>query len=210
MYRPSILHLLPASTVLDLSAVATQRRYAAGEPIGAGSGESLISIVTAGEVRLSLLAPTGRTAVLATRTPFDIFGLEDAQDVVAEARVSGTELWVLPLARFLQIITHCPPAAGWLIEALSGSLNSSLGVLREYAFHTIKARVAHVLADMAAERAGTVVAATREELAARARLERSRITRTGPHRTMVCPVMAVNWQINAAVRRTRPTAISLK
>jgi CRP-like cAMP-binding protein len=116
-----------------------------------------------------LVAHDGRHITLRSRYTGEAFELQGQHDrgraaTVGEALMDETIIASLPWATFVDVVL---PRAGQVVDTLlRQALEEERLMVQEFAFSTVKARLAHKLAALADGRPIGMVQKTREELAA--------------------------------------------
>lgn len=171
LQRAAVFRGLEAEDLETLAAIAACRRYMRGDVICLqGESDDTLFVLVRGGIRLLLLGPLGQELTLLRRRSGDVFelGTVDAvwpDDTVAEVLVDGTLIYALPWHPFLELVAARPRAVASLAALLRTRRAEEHALLRELAFYTMKARLAHRLADLASASTGWVVSETREALA---------------------------------------------
>lgn len=169
LQRSAIFHGLSSGDVRLISAAARREVYHRDDVIVLPLGdENRIFIVVHGSVRLYLLSPEGRELMLThqgTGGEFELSGEElDVGDRIAQALQDDTVLYSISWHRLLDIIRIHPDAVSSLTSVLRQRLIDEERLVKELAFFTIKARLAHALANLAKD--ADIIVASHEELAA--------------------------------------------
>lgn len=173
----SLLHTLPAAELYRLGEMVRHFHFAAGERIAIPDLDTNALIVLQGCVRLFKEDASGRRVVLGERFRGDVI-VDEAGDLDAEA-TEVTAVWALPWSELLELISHHPPSAAAVLATLLRDLSEERLLLREYAFYSPLARVAHTLAHWADGR--SLVMRDLDELAGLAGVDRTALARALHH-----------------------------
>jgi len=161
---------LDESQLLTVAAEAQRQTYAVGELIDMPPGEHLVTIVVAGGVRISLLSQQGRELTLSQHQIGSVLqfgGIEAALpgEAVVQAICAGTVLYFLPCQQFLKLVCINPPALTALAVLVRKGMERDMQLIHDLAFFSIRRRLAHLLAELAAPGEEPVVQRTRADLA---------------------------------------------
>jgi len=169
LQQAPLFYDLDGEDVRSLAAIATRHAYMESDLILAPNyTENFAFVVTHGTVRRYLVSPD-RELNLPPQGVGEVFELSqidfDSGDVVAQALEDNTEIYCIPWERLLSVVRLRPAAVSVLTEVLRQRMRDEERLLKELAFHTTRARLAHVLVELA-DSATNTVTATHQELAA--------------------------------------------
>lgn len=170
--QAAIFRDLEEEDLQPLGAVGERRVYRRGGVIeGSKTGHDTIFVVVVGEVRVYLVSPEGRELTLFARQPGELFELKAIEDefgghVMAEATSDCTVVYSVPWTRFLEVVAIRPGAASSLATFFREGLLQERRLISELAFHTVRTRLAHKLAELAGAAPDHIIRASREDLAA--------------------------------------------
>ncbi len=171
---------LSAETIGNLAAVMDAQSYRPGQYIVfEDDPRHGLFVILEGRVRLARTAPDGREQVLAIAGPGELFNvvpLVDAGPAPATARaMAPTRCLHLPASALIDLLGQHPDLALFLLRDLAAQVRDLAVLLEDFAFRTVRARLARILLHEAAD--GTA-ALTHQELAAHAGTVREIVGRT--------------------------------
>ncbi len=187
LQQAEIFRRLAEEDLKPLIALAQQHRYRRGQLISRRTEqEDGIFVIVRGGVRLCLVSPGGQELELFRRRSGDVFelgGLDPAlpDEIVAEALVDDTVIYVIPWLRFLTIVSVRPDAASSLAILMLHRCAEERALLRELAFYTMPARLARKLVELARGNGLHLVTETHEALASMIGTRREEVTKALRH-----------------------------
>ena len=137
-------------------ALAIERRFARGQTIlQKGDNSSFMMAVLRGRVRISMASAEGKEITLNVIRPGEVFGeiaLLDGQPRSADATaIEETALLVVERRHFLPFLSHNQDVVLRLLAVLCARLRQTNLALEQVALFDLRARLARVLLNLAAE-----------------------------------------------------------
>jgi CRP/FNR family transcriptional regulator, cyclic AMP receptor protein len=181
--------LLDEADRRDLLALGQPRRYPPGRVvIGQGERTDHVILITSGQVKVFHTTEDGREPVLGVRGPGDTVGELAALDAdvggrgAAVVAMDAVEAQQISAAQFRDYLATHPSAATALLRMVVGRLRSADRRRVEYGGFETTSRLAHLLAELAAESAtgdtsDVEVHASQHELAAMIGASRESVAR---------------------------------
>jgi CRP/FNR family transcriptional regulator, cyclic AMP receptor protein len=155
--KPGWFCNLPAQSLADLDAMSTHTVLPMGNILFAeGQASRSVSVVCAGQVKLTMSSKDGRTLLVKIARPGDVLGLSAAlskipHEVTAQA-IERTQLATFEQQDFLNFIQHHAEGSLHAAESLSNDYRAALTDACHLALSTsIAGRVAHLLLELVAE-----------------------------------------------------------
>lgn len=175
LQRSPLFRGLAPATLERVAALATQRRYDAGEVICSQGdpGDALFAVVT-GKVRISTGADDGREIFLNIMEPGDTFGeialLDGGTRTATAIAATGCELVSLRRDHLFELLAREPQVALELLRLCGERLRWTSGLLEDAALLDAPARLAKRLLSLAElhgedRQGGRTVRISQEELA---------------------------------------------
>lgn len=170
-----------------LARIASCHLYHRGAIVNSSAdSEGAIYVVASGSVRVYLLSDAGKEFTLFTCGEGEVFELEQIEeevngDVVVAAVKDDTVLYAIPWDQFLEIVAFRPGAVGSLADLLREGLLNERRLVKELAFHNMRSRLAHKLAELAADDPQCIVTKSRDELASLVGTQSAEVSRALTH-----------------------------
>ena len=169
--RSCIFASLREDELNRLAEVARVRTYQRAQIVAhPGERADACFLVARGGIRAYRLSPKGHEVTLECVGAGDIYclalvGRVTAWDNFVEATSDGTVVYHIPLKAVEKLCLTSPSRALAAIQVLSHRLEEARDRIEDLALYDVKARLAHALGRLAAERSEQVIAATHRELA---------------------------------------------
>ena len=168
------LEALPEAIVLELAALATSRRFAAGEYVfDEGEPVSGLFLVETGRVKISRFARDGREHILHFINHGDTFNdvaaLDGGPNPATAIAFSDSTIWCVPRSEIKALAARRPELAWALIESLARRARHLVSTVQDLAMRNVRGRLARLLLEQAQamERGDIPMALTQEEMASR-------------------------------------------
>ena len=207
------VNALSAPERADLAACGRQRRYPRNAYVfRQGDNSDFVIVVREGRVKILVIAEDGSESLLGVRGPGEVVGelaAFDSQPRLASAMaLDPLTVQVITADTFRDFVAHHSGAVLGLMQMLIGRLRESDRRRAEFGAHDSASRVAHLLAQLAAEQdphghhaaevrlsqqeIGELIGASRESVSrALAVLRDQRLVRTGRRSVAVLDVSAL-------------------
>jgi CRP-like cAMP-binding protein len=150
-----LFHNFEDSALERVAAVATDRRYGAGQTIFMRGDESDLAmyIVRTGQVRLSVTTAEGRELTLRHVTPGEVFGeislLDDGPRSADATALTVSALLVVSRARFQNLLDGDAVFASALLRGLCARLRDTTEQLEAVALMPLEQRLARIFLQLA-------------------------------------------------------------
>lgn len=138
-----------------LAAIATRRRYKAGEMLFlVNERPAGLNIITAGQVKISILSvPTGREVILTVEHPYnavaELPSLDGGTYPANAQAVAETETLFLEQSAFLGVLRERPEVSLHLVKTLGKRLRRLVSLVEQLSFQEVVHRLASYLLERA-------------------------------------------------------------
>lgn len=184
MRRPLVLKGLPDAAFGALARAGERRRCDKGQLLFAENQPCIgLIVVLSGAVRIFKMDPRGRELTLGREEPGSTVAelpLFDGGNypASAEAAEDNTVLYVVPRARFQDLMRQHPEIATAALKALGVRLRKMLKMLEAHSLHTVRARTAAYLVRASHGQAAFALEETNEAIAGQLGTVREVVSRT--------------------------------